>query len=170
MRLKLVPIAHVDVRSKGLVAALDHDVTFSGDVEPITIDVADEGAIDVEVTASLLVSKLEPPKSASRFDKSQMTDQLNAALDGSRAPELRFRGRYVGTRTAGRLEGELTIVGRAQTIAFAVRGGCERVVATWDGKLTDIGVKPPKLLLGAVKLADWARIRVDVGVETAATG
>jgi hypothetical protein len=167
MRLKLVPVAHVDVRSKGLVAALDHEVTFSGDVEPITIEVA-AGAIDVEVTASLLVSKLEPPKSASRFDRNQMRDQLDAALDAARSPELRFRGRYRGTRTEGQLEGELTIAGRAQKVAFDVRGGGERVVATWEGKLTDVGVKPPKLLLGAIKLADWAKIRVEVGVEASA--
>jgi YceI-like domain len=164
MRLKLRAVAHVEVRSKGLVAALDHTVTFSGDVDAIEIDVGDDAAIDVEIAASLRVSKLEPPKSASRFDRSQMTEQLAVALDAARSPELRFRGRYRGTRASGRLEGELTIRGEARAIAFEVRGEPRLVTATWEGKLTELGVKPPKLLLGAVKLADWAKIRIEVGV------
>jgi hypothetical protein len=164
MRLKLGAVAHVDVRSKGVVAALDHGVTFSGDVDPIALDVAEDGPIDVAVTASLLVSKLEPPKGASRFDRSQMTDQLNAALDAGRSPELRLRGRYRGSRTVGRLEGELTIRGEQRVVVFDVEGARERLTATWEGKLTDLGMKPPKMLLGAIKLADWAKLRLELSV------
>ncbi len=40
---------HVGVRSKGLVAALDHDVTFTARPDAATFDVADEGAVDVVV-------------------------------------------------------------------------------------------------------------------------
>jgi hypothetical protein len=169
MRLKLGAVAHVDVRSKGLVAALDHAVTFSGEVESIVLEVED--GIDVEIATTLAVSKLEPPKSASRFDRSQMTEQLAVALDAARCPELAFLGRYRGTRSSGRLEGELTILGQPRRIAFEVRGDGARVSGVWEGKLTDLGVKPPKLLLGAIKLADWAKLRLEVTVtETSRSG
>jgi hypothetical protein len=164
MRLKLASVAHVDVRSKGVVAALDHDVTFSGDVDAVTVEVTDADAIDAEVTAVLAVAKLEPPPGASRFDRSQMRAQLDAALEAARSPVVAFRGRYRGTRVAGRLGGALTLAGKTREIALDVRGSPERVVATWEGKLTDLGVKPPKMLLGAIRLADWARIRVEVRV------
>jgi hypothetical protein len=162
MLLKLRARAHVDVRSKGLVAALDHAVSFAGDVDPWELDVGDGGEIDVEVKATLAVAKLEPPESASWLDRRQMNEQLAAALEASRWPEVGFVGRYRGTLTKGRLEGVLAIRGERRPIAFEVKGDDARVTAVWEGALTELGVKPPKGLLGAMRMADWGRIRIEV--------
>ena len=44
-----------------------------------------------------------------------------------------------------------------------VRIGPHTLVATgtWEGRLTELGIKPFKALLGAIKLDDWVSLRVD---------
>jgi hypothetical protein len=31
----------------------------------------------------------------------------------------------------------------------------------WEGRLTDLGIRPFKALLGAIKLEDWIAVRLD---------
>jgi hypothetical protein len=94
-------------------------------------------------------------------------------LDARRFPFIELRGRYEGTAEGGQLRGELTVRGQPRRVAMAVKAvkQWDVVVATgtWEGKLTDLGVKPFKALLGALKLENWLRIRMEARFRTEAT-
>lgn len=159
----------VDVRSKGIVAALDHELTFTAAPEVLTICGVDpSGAIDVAIDARVPVVRLEPPSDASRFDRDKMRDNLRGrdVLHMDRWPTLVFRGRYAGTIEAGKLAGDLEVRGVLRPIAIGVAitrsGESWRADATWEGTLGDLGIKPFKALFGALKLADWMRIRIAI--------
>jgi len=47
-------------------------------------------------------------------------------------------------------------------IAVARRGELLIATGAWEGTLTELGVAPFKALLGAIRLEDWIRIRLDV--------
>ena len=61
------------------------------------------------------------------------------------------------------LRGELVVRGQPRRFAATVRATKQWDVvvaaATWEGKLTDLGIKPFKALLGARKLENWIRLR-----------
>jgi hypothetical protein len=167
----------VDVRSKGLVSALDHAITFTASPAPFTIrgvsgvgstTAAESGALDVEVMVRVPVSSFEPPADVSRFDRDKMTDNLRGkdVLDMARFPSLVFRGRYTGTFAEGTLAGDLEVRGEARSVALDVKvsrtGDVLRAEGAWQGTLRDLGIKPFKALFGALKLEDWVRIRVAV--------
>jgi polyisoprenoid-binding protein YceI len=90
-------------------------------------------------------------------------------LDAGHHPTLEFRGRYAGTRSSGTLEGELVVRGvpRRFSMGVEVAGSGGKLVATgvWEGRLTDLGIKPFKALLGALKLQDWIRLRLHAVFE-----
>jgi hypothetical protein len=168
----------VDVRSKGLVSALDHAITFTGSPAPFiirgvsgvgrTTAAGESGALDVEVMVRVPVSSFEPPADVSRFDRDKMTDNLRGkdVLDMARVPSLVFRGRYTGTLAGGTLAGDLEVRGEARSVALDVNvsrtGHGLRAEGAWQGTLRDLGIKPFKALFGALKLEDWVRIRVAV--------
>jgi hypothetical protein len=171
--------AMVEVRSKGLIAALEHHVIFTGGVEPFKLSVPDEGLssgvaplprgpLDVEVRARVAVAGLLPPESVARSDREKMIDNLRGegVLDMKRHPHLELAGRYTGTIESGKLAGDITLRGSKRPIVFTVTGAREgsilRVKASWEGAQTSLGLKPFKALLGALKLEDWARIRLEL--------
>jgi hypothetical protein len=42
------------------------------------------------------------------------------------------------------------------------RAGSDLVArGTWEGRLTDLGIKPFRALMGALKLEDWVRLRLE---------
>jgi hypothetical protein len=160
--------ALVEVRSKGIIAALEHHVTFASEVEPFTLSIADEGAIDVAVRARVAVAGLEPPTSVPRSDREKMIDNLRGGdvLDMKRNPYLEVAGRYTGTLEGGKLAGDIHLRGVKKPIVFSVTGAREgsivRVKGVWEGSQTSLGLKPFKALLGALKLEDWAKIRLEL--------
>jgi hypothetical protein len=160
--------ALVEVRSKGFIAALEHHVTFSGAIEPFSLSVPDQGPIDVEVRARVAVAGLLPPDSVPRGDREKMIDNIRGSdvLDMKRHPYLDLAGRYTGTIERGKLAGDITLRGSRRPIVFDVTGAREgtilRVKASWEGSQTSLGLKPFKALLGALKLEDWARIRLEM--------
>jgi len=42
-----------------------------------------------------------------------------------------------------------------------------RVTGTWEGRLTDLGIKPFRALMGALRLEDWAKLRIDARMRDA---
>lgn len=164
----------VDVRSKGLVSALDHELTFAASPEPFTLRGVDaSGAIDVDVVVRVPVARFDPPEHASRFDRDKMTDNLRGkdVLDMARWPALVFRGRYAGTIASGRLAGDLEVRGASRPIALDVvvtrASDVLHADGAWEGTLGDLGIKPYKALFGALKLADWIRIRIAISLARA---
>ena len=159
----------VDVRSRGIVAALDHALRFHADVASFAFACAlsENSAKDLPIEAQIAVNQIAPPADASRSDRAKMLENLRSreVLDAVRFPEIAFRGRYRGTLDAGELSGELLVRGAPRKVTFAVRGGRSEealsVEATWEGALTALGVRPYRALLGALKLDDWVRIRIE---------
>lgn len=158
----------VDLRATGILRAVGHDPTLLARPERLAIEADGDGpAIDVPLTVRFAAASIEPPRDISRSDREKMRDNMlgRDVLDADRHPAVEFRGRYVGTLDSGRLTGDVTIRGAARRLEMPVtvsRVGDEFVATgLWEGRLSDLGIKPFKALLGALKLDDWARLRLD---------
>jgi len=165
----------VDLRATGLLKAVAHDPTLTAHPgEAVAIEHAQEGA---RFVVRFPVRGIEPPPDLDAGDRHKMLDNLCSAevLDEARHPTIEARLRYAGTPDGGRVEGELVVRGSPRPFAMDVRGerAAERILVrgAWEGTLTDLGVKPFKALLGAIKLRDWIRLRLEgvVLVKTSST-
>jgi hypothetical protein len=164
MRLALSPESRVfiDLRATGLLRAVGHDPTLTARADATTLD-PDAGEFEVRFAAL----EIAPPEDIPPSDREKMRDNLRGAevLDTARYPSVVMRGRYQGTLERGRLAGTLEVRGTKHPLAMDVRvdRDGEALVAkgTWEGKLTELGIKPFKALLGALKLSDWIRLRVE---------
>jgi YceI-like protein len=170
-KLTVLPesVAHVDLRAKGLLGMMDHDVTLSARLAPCTVEGVGEGALDLAIEASVRAADLEPPRDLSAADREKMQKNLleREVLDAARWPTLSFAGRFAGTKEKGTLGGHLVVRGEPRAVSFAVtvaaeEGGKLHARGAWEGTLHDLGIKPFKALLGAIRLEDWVRIRLDV--------
>lgn len=156
----------VDLRATGLLRAVGHDPTLVARPEPLSLEVG-EGAIDVPVEVRFRADALEPPQDLSASDRGKMLENVRGAdvLDVARFPLVVLRGRYAGTLEGGRLAGELVVRGAPHGVALEVRvaqeTGALLATGAWEGKLTDLGIRPFKALLGALKLKDWIGLRLE---------
>lgn len=101
----------------------------------------------------------------------KMNDHMLKALKAAEFPEIRFRlSAYeleraeAGLRAA--LTGELTLGGETRPVTIASQvadgdGGVLRVAGSYELNMTDFGLKPPKLMLGTLRVHD----KVTVGFE-----
>ena len=159
----------IDLRATGPLAVLGHDPTLTARPSALSVEVSDgaNGPMDVPVELTFPVSSIEPPSGISDSDREKMRDNLLSrdVLDAGRYPTITLRARYSGTLEGGTLAGDLVVKGTPRRLSMnvrVVRDG-ERLTASarWDGKLTDLGVKPFKALLGALRLEDWAALRLE---------
>ena len=110
---------------------------------------------------------IEPPRDVSASDRDKMRDNMlgRDVLDGARFPAIDVRARFSGTADGGTVEGDLVVRGRPHPFTMPVRAAKEGdvlvVTGTWEGTLNGLGIKPFKALLGALKLEDWIRLRVE---------
>jgi hypothetical protein len=171
MRFELSPDSrvYIDLRATGLLRAVGHDPTLAARPEPASVDL-DDG----QVTVRFQVADIEP-QGVSDADRHKMLDNMRRAevLDARRFPVIELRGRYEGTAEGGELRGELVVRAQPHRIAVTVHATkqWDVVVAagTWEGKLTDLGIKPFKALLGALKLDDWIRLRIEARLKIPST-
>jgi hypothetical protein len=171
MRLELSPgsCVLIDLRASGLLRAVGHDPTLTAVPPSFALDVPDAGpgAFQVAVDARFPAEAIEPSAGLTPSESAQMRDNLcgRDVLDAARWPTVDFRGRYAGTLTGGTLSGDLVVRGvpRPLSIEVTVSRDEEALVATgaWEGTLSQLGIKPFKALLGALKLKDWIRLRLD---------
>jgi polyisoprenoid-binding protein YceI len=169
MRLQLTADSRVlvDLRATGLLKAVGHDPTVTARPEPASMEVEDATPIDVPVRVRFRADRIEPPTDISTADAGKMRDNLRSAevLDVGRFPFVDLEGRYTGTLEGGRLQGHLTVRGVPRPLSMdivVVREGEGRTAkGTWSGRLTDLGIKPFKALMGALRLEDWVRIRLE---------
>jgi polyisoprenoid-binding protein YceI len=170
MRLDLLDDSRVfiDLRASGLLAGVAHDPTLVAVPEPAAIDVdLEHGDVDAPVHVRFAAAEIEPPQELKGADRDKLRANLLGpeVLDASHHARIELRGRYVGTLAQGTLSGDLEIRGRPRAIAIPVdvEREASRLIATgsWEGTLSALGIKPFRALLGALKLADWVRIRLD---------
>jgi polyisoprenoid-binding protein YceI len=156
----------IDLRATGLLRAIAHSPTLTARPERLTVDFADppgEAAVD----ATFRADAVEAPPDIPASDREKMVENLRAAevLDAARHPTIDFHGRYAGNLEAGTVSGDLRVRGVARRLSMGIRVSREAgvLVATgaWEGRLTDLGVRPFKALLGAIKLQDWIALRVE---------
>jgi hypothetical protein len=171
MRLELSPDSRVlvDLRAGGLLRAVGHDPTLSASAPPLVLDVPDgDGPLDLALDARFAADLIEPPTDISSSDRDQMRDNLRGAsvLDAARWPTIDLRGRYRGTLERGTLSGDLVVRGapRSVTLDVTVSRDAGALVArgAWEGSLTQLGIKPFHAMLGALKLKDWIRLRLQL--------
>jgi polyisoprenoid-binding protein YceI len=170
MRLDLLDDSRVfiDLRASGLLAGVAHDPTLVAVPELVAIDAdLEHGDVDAPVSVRFAAADIEPPLELRDADRDKMRANLLGpeVLDASHHPRIELRGRYVGTLAEGTLSGDLEIRGRSRAIAMPVDVEREAnrliVRGSWEGPLSALGVKPFRALLGALKLADWVRLRLD---------
>jgi polyisoprenoid-binding protein YceI len=177
--LRLLESSHasVDVRSKGILGALEHELTFTGTPRlrrPLDVTPGVAGNVELEVDATLPIANLAAPTSASSGDRERMLENLRGrdVLDALRHPDLSFRGHYKGGLERGVLEGQLFVRGSPHPVRFDVvvakgaSGVAHTARATWEGTQTSLGIKPFKAMLGALRLHDWIRIRIEASFAT----
>jgi hypothetical protein len=172
MRLELLPDTGVlvDLRATGLLRAVGHDPTLVAHPEPAAIDL-DGG--QASVTLRFPVRDIEPPQDISESDREKMRENMLSrdVLDASRSPVIEVRAAFRGTPEGGELQGDLVVRGRPYRFAMPVRAVTEGDVTvatgTWEGTLNGLGIKPFKALLGALKLEDWIRLRVEAKLRRA---
>ncbi len=157
----------IDLRATGLLRAVAHSPTLTARPARVTVDF-DETAGQSAVEASFRADGIQAPADIPSSDREKMVDNLRnrEVLDAARFPAIDFQGRYEGTLDGGTLSGDLKVRGVAHRISMSIRlkreGGVLAASGKWEGRLTDLGVKPFKALLGAIKLQDWIALRLDV--------
>jgi len=160
----------IDLRAGGLLRAIAHSPTLRATPEWFSLDLAGGEAA---VSAHFRADAIAVPEDMFGPDRDKMRDNLTSTdvLDARRHPTIEFRGRYAGTTAGGALGGELVIRGVATRLSMPVRVARQwdalAAEASWEGTLTGLGVKPYKALLGAIKLEDWIRLRLEVRFQEA---
>jgi polyisoprenoid-binding protein YceI len=174
MRLSLQDGSRVliDLRATGLLRAVAHSPTLTARPERVTVDFGDapiEGAEAAEATveATFRADAIEAPADIPASDRAKMGDNLRGreVLDAARFPTVDFRGRYAGSMDAGTLAGELRVRSVARPVSMSIHvsrsAGVLVATGTWEGRLTELGIRPFKALLGAIKLEDWIALRLE---------
>ena len=168
MRLELSAASRItiELRATGLLKVVGHDPTLVAHPEPVSFELG-EGEIDVPVEVRFSAARIEMPADLGASDREKMRENMlgRDVLDASRHPRVELRGRYRGTIESGRLEGDLVLRGSPRRIGMDVRVARDDttliVTGIWEGRLVDLGIKPFKALMGALRLEDWIRIRLD---------
>lgn len=165
----------VDLRATGLLRALAHNPTLVAHPEEApAFDVA-EGDAGASATLALRfpVSRIDVPEELSPGDRDKMRANMEApeVLDAARFPSVDVTARWRGTMQEGQLEVDATIRGRTHALEMDValeRAGSELLArGTWEGRLSDLGIKPFRALMGALKLEDWVRLRLEARLSAA---
>jgi hypothetical protein len=167
-------LVSIDLRATGLLKAVAHSPTLTAHPERLRLELGEPlpAKLDVPVTASFRVDRIEPPPDISAQDREKIRDNLcsDEVLDAARFPVVELEGRYRGDLARGTLAGTLAVRGAPRPITMELQAAREgdglRVTGTWEGKLTDLGVRPYKALFGAIKLADWVRLRLEARIRT----
>jgi polyisoprenoid-binding protein YceI len=173
MRLVLDDAAcvRVDLRATGLLGGLGHDPTLTARAGRLEVEFT-EGA-DVPVHGRFAVEAIEVPGDIPAADRRKMRENMLSrdVLDAERFPAVEFRGRYAGTLEGGTLSGDLVVRGAPRPVSMPVRvareGDLYTATGRWEGKLTALGVKPFKALLGALKLEDRVVLRLEARFKAA---
>lgn len=168
MHIEIRPESRVliDLRSAGLLRAAGHDPTLIARAPAWAAELPD-GHLDVAIDLAFSTEHIEPPAGYAPSDRTKMRDNLLGpeVLDARRFPDVALRGRYVGSLDAGRLAGDLFLRGIPRPIALdlgGVRNGATlEVRGAWQGRLTELGIKPYAALFGAIRLDDWIRLRLE---------
>ena len=99
-----------------------------------------------------------------------MNEHMRKALDATRNPAIRFElSGYELVKSTGigaTLQGTLQMNGQTRPITvpvqFAAADGALRVTGSYPLKMTDWGVRPPRLMMGAMKVGESVTVHFDL--------
>ncbi len=99
-----------------------------------------------------------------------MNGHMRRALNADRQPTIRFSLTSYelarATAVTGTLQGTLLLNGQTRPITFpatfAAADGALRVTGRYALKMTDWGVEPPKLMMGAMKVGEVVTVNFDL--------
>lgn len=107
-------------------------------------------------------------------DNGTMNDHLRKALRADKHDEIRFSVTdYAGSPEGVQAQGQLFVAGSTTPITVEavlepVEAGV-RATGSVDLRMTQLGVEPPKLMFGTLKVDDEIRIEFDVVLESPTT-
>ena len=105
--------------------------------------------------------------------ESGLDKNMRKSMDAEKFPDVLYKlGKYelakptaAGT-VAAKTTGELTIAGQTKTVTidveFTLGAGAPEVKGSYTLNMSDFGIKPPSLMLGAIKVRDPVTIRFDL--------
>ena len=144
-------------------AAGQVDVTVDADANATTETIGGRKAVRA-VTLTVPVARLDC--NGNRRMNEHMWKALNAETQTQIAFAMTGYELTVGSPTRGTLSGTLTLNGQAKPISFPVEfaaaGAALRVQGSYGLKMTDWGVAPPTLMLGAMKVGEVVKVRFDL--------
>ena len=103
-----------------------------------------------------------------------MNNHLREALRGERHPNIQFtlQSYTISDGTTIRARGDLTVGGRSTPIevvaSYAPGDGTMRVTGSKELLMTELGVEPPTLMLGTLKVHDRITIAFDLTIRQSA--
>jgi polyisoprenoid-binding protein YceI len=154
----------------GLGRRAGHDLTIEATRWSGTATVgADAASSSVEVTVE--VDGLEVREGTggvlplSDSDRTEIQKNLRKVLQADRHPTIAFRATGAsGTPEDLTVEGELTILGRAQPLTVRASEKDGRLVGGATVRQTRWGIKPYSAFFGALKLADDVEVAFDLAL------
>jgi len=110
---------------------------------------------------------IKVPVSALDCKNGTMNDHMRKALKASTNPEITWRmTSYRVQGTAVVMQGRLSIAGKENDLELNGTGtaanGVIRIKGSKQFKMTEFGVKPPKLMMGAMKVKDPVTVGFDI--------
>lgn len=159
----------VFTEKEGLLSRVAHDLSIRVGRFSITID-PDRGSVDARFDARSLrvVSAMKDGAAdegaLSEADKKKIEESILAdVLHAGRHPEVRF----VSTKTSPvgqgyRIEGTLTLMGRAKPIAVTTSKRGDRQIAEVTLHQPDFGIRPYSAMFGTLKVKPDVRVRLAV--------
>ncbi len=115
---------------------------------------------------------LRIPAGALDCGNGTMNDHMWKALETDDHPQIRFQmERYsVGADSSVELHGRLTIAGETRPLTMVlavteVEGGRLRVEGSTEFPMTDFGVRPPRLMLGTLRVHDPVVVSFELVLE-----
>jgi polyisoprenoid-binding protein YceI len=138
----------IRTRRQGALASLGHDLELA--TSPLSIDI-DESPRAVRARfAADGISVITPVAAA---DKATIEKNIAELLDSRRHPEIVFQSTRIAARAGGfDIEGELTLHGRTQRIAFSSLTAGDHQTAEITLHQPDWGIRPFSAFLGALKV------------------
>ena len=150
--------------------------TWSSTATVVLIDLAPsaEGADAAAAVAAGALKSLElsVPVADLKSGENGLDKNMRKAMNADKHPAVSFKllGWDLGKPADGVLQasatGELTINGTTKAVSLALQlrpqAGSVSVRGSHDLKMSDYGIPPPKLMMGAIKVRDAVTVRFDL--------
>lgn len=139
----------------------------------VTVETLGNGAVAAVLIGVKAVRSVEVNVPAARLDCSNgtMNTHMRKAIKAEQFPAIAFRMTAYEAApgsegVAGTITGTLTLGGVERTIMMPARGveqnGMLRVTGSQAIRMTDFGLRPPTLMLGAIKVNDPITVSFDL--------